>query len=265
MKSIIYILLLTFIISGCATAGKKMDYSRIFDDELSDLKDTVGRGNLPQAIRELSMLLEMDPKNKDARFLRAVAYQKRGQYKKAIEDYKILIKNYPDTSRAHYNLGMIYAFKEINKGAALESFDSFLTLDPTHAKAFDVAKLMCAIKNSMREARLSETDGVERFFANWSLDRAKRESDTDTKEKMIRGSAELDSTNPAHFIELARLSKANGRTKEAIKYYEKASVADPTNAEVHDELSRLLKQENRPAEAKIHSMKAKLFRLSSGA
>ncbi len=245
--------LIAFI--GCATPGKRIKYQYIFQEEISDIKESVAGGSPSQAIQSLSMMLEMDPKNKDTRFLRAIAYQKLNQYERAAEDYNILLEQYPDNGKAHYNLAMIYAFKVVDKKAALKHFDRFLTLDIKSPKAFEVAKIMCALARFQQAA---EAD-ANTVFADWSLKMSSEEKNEKAKKNLLLGAIDLDPGRLEPYFAMASELEEKGDLAEAAKYYEKAIDAVPTSAEAHYRLGQLLLKEKDESGAQIHLAKASLF------
>lgn len=246
-------ILIIFSLAACATTGKKTEYQNMFGDEISEIRDSVRRGSLEQSVRDLSMLLEMDPKNSDARFLRAVAYQKRNQFELAVEDYQKILKIGRNDSRAHYNLGMLYAFKTNDKKSALKHFDAFLTLEPRHQNAFEVAKIMCSLD------RRHEGEKSNEVFSEWGIKQAGSETNSEARKNMIEGAIKLAPTRSAPYLAMAESLETEGKIDEAIKYYEQALEASPTLSEAHRKLGRLLISKGRQREADIHLIKANLF------
>lgn len=248
---------------SCATSAKRLGSEHIIQEELFQIRESVNRGSLAQAVRDLGMLLEMDPKNKDARFLRAVAYQKRGQHEKAIDDYNLLIKYYPDHHKAHYNLAMIYAFKTYDKETALKHFDRFLTLEPKHPKAFSVAKIMCALDRPSRAPKtkdVSPGQQIDRFFANQGLKEAMEEADPGKRKKMLLEIVRLDPHRPQAYFILAQICEQEGKDSEATKYYKQALEHSPTFAQGHYQLGQLLLKKKQKRKGQVHLIKASLFR-----
>lgn len=260
MVNRIIIFFVVFAVAGCATSGKKFRY--VFQDEISQMRESVNRGSLEQAIRDLSMLLEMDPANKDARYLRAVAYQKKGQDEKAAQDYLLLLEHHPDDSKSQYNLAMIYAFKLTDKKAALRYFDNFLTLEPRHPEAFNTAKIMCTLDRSYQTLRadsISDSRRIDLFYADWGLKSALEEKNLEKRKKMILGAVDLDPSQPEPYFAMAKTSEEEGNYTDAIKYYKKAIEAGPTFADAHYNLGQLLLKEGKKDEAEVHLIKASLF------
>ena len=113
------ILALIIFFGGCATM-KPVMLHRAFQEDTGEAKKLVETGHLKQGVDDLSMLLDMDPKNSEARFLRAKAYQGLEQFDLAVKDYEALLKFDPNNTKALYNLGMIFGFKLNEPERALE-------------------------------------------------------------------------------------------------------------------------------------------------
>ncbi len=249
-------------VSGCATTGGGK-FKNIFDDDIAQNRSSVLHGSAPKAVTDLTMLIEMDPKNSEARYLRALAYQKLEHYNKAVEDYETLLKYDENNSKAHYNLAMILAFKTGDKKGALKHFDEFISLNPDHARAFSAAKVMLSLESESGPADTDEPELkqiIEEVLAEKGLMRLNSEENIHKRKKKI---AEIIRLNPqsadARFV-MAKVMEEEGRTDEAIRTYEAALELKPTFAECHYELGQLLTKTKRKNEGQIHLFKAELFR-----
>lgn len=248
------VLILFFILISCASPGKHMRGQYMFQNEVAELRESVKKGSPSSAVQNLSMLLEMDPKNKDARFLRALSYQKLGQYERAIEDYETIISRNDTDPKVHYNLGMIYAFKVDNKKRSLEYFDRFLSLSPDNKKAFDVAKLMCSLDRGSEDLSRTKT-----LFASWSRKKAEEERNEKARKNLLMGAIELEPSNRDAYFNMAREFEEKGDTAGAVKFYKEALLASPTFSEAHYRIGQLLILHGRKEEGRIHLLKASLF------
>lgn len=249
-KMIAPLLLGSFLLgSGCA-ANRMMALNRAFGDEVEEGKRLIRTGHYSQAIDDLSMLLEMDPKNKEARISRAVAYQQLEEFPLAIRDYEEVLKENPGSSRAHYNLGMIYAFKLNEPRRALEHFNLFLSADPKHSKAFNAAKIMCSIDwTDSENRRLQEIVG-----------HAMETADPDRRRKELSEAAKEDPHSPLPYYLIGKSHEYQGEEREAIRSYEKALEIRPTCAPCHEALGKLLvRRKKNSSEGRIHLLKADLL------
>lgn len=245
--------------NGCATTGGGK-FRNLFEEDIAQNRESVRQGNIPKAIGELSLLLEMDPQNEETRFLRALAYQKMEHYEKAAKDYNELLKYHPKHEKANYNLGMIYAFKIGDKKAALKCLDRFITLNPTHQNAFSAAKTMLSLDKEDSYANQPEfKKTIEKILTDRGIARAETEGDEQKKKKTLQ---EIIHSAPnsaqAHFA-MAKTLEEEGKTEDAIKSYKNALEINPTFALCHQELGRLLIRTGKENEANIHLTKASLF------
>jgi len=250
------ILLMLIMISffSCASTGKHMRGQNMFQDEVLELRESVRKGSPASAVQNLSMLLEMDPKNKDARFLRALSYQKLGQYEMAIKDYETIISKEDTDPKIHYNLGMIYAFKVDDRKQALKYFDRFLSLSPESKKSFDVAKLMCSLDRGPENPSRAKA-----LFANWSRKKAEKEKNGKARKNLLMGAIELEPSNRDSYFNMAREFEEKGDTAGAIKFYKEALLASPTFSEAHYRLGQILIPQGKKEDGQIHLLKASLF------
>jgi len=259
-KAILISLILTLALSACATSGGKR-FRNLFEDDLASNRESVRLGSSPQTINDLSMLLEMDSKNGEARFLRALAYQKKGDYEKAAEDYTVLLKNNPDNIKANYNLAMIYAFKMHKYDEALKHFDRFITLNPDNQKNFQAAKIMLSLDQDSPESDPANLNRIiEGVLADQGMIRAGGEESSQKRRKTLADAIRSSPSSAGLHFAMAKSYEQDGKIDEAIKYYEAALELKPTYAECHYELGRLLSKTNKKDEGEMHLFKASLFR-----
>lgn len=246
------LILLTGIALTFACAAARPSAVRFaFEDDLQEAKKSINSGHLRQAIDDLTMLLAMDSKNDEARFLRATAYQELDDQTDAIQDYQTLLKRNPRFAKAHYNLGMIYAYKLNDPVRALEQFDLFLSTEPNHPKAFSVAKIMCSL-----DANRTET--TDENFQQF-LDQVMEVGDPEKRrEKLLEGTRRYPSSPVTHYL-IGKTYEYEGETEAAMRAYETALSLQSTCAPCHLALGKLLAKKSRNPEAELHLLKAKLF------
>ncbi len=257
---VVFFFLLT-VFSGCATTTKT-DFKNLFAEDIAYNRQAIQQGNMPRAIGELSMLLEMDPTNQEALFLRALAHQKMGQFTKSAQDYEQLLNLNINHSKAHYNLGMIYAFKTYNRKLAIKHLDKFISLKPKHPNAYSAAKVMLQLANqNKRSAELDEElqNTIEDVLTNRTLIRIETEKDINKKKKLLEKSLKLSPNDEKMHFAFGKLLEQEGKTSEAINSYKKALSLQPTLADCHLRLGQLLAQNKKKREAEIHFLKASLF------
>lgn len=82
-----------------------------------------------EARESLTRALDLDPKNSVARLNRAIVNLRTKQYAAALDDYDILLEQFPNAYQVRFGLGEIEAGKG-NTNAAIEHFKSCLPLVP---------------------------------------------------------------------------------------------------------------------------------------
>jgi|GEM_PF-2323799 len=247
---------------GCASVGTPF-MAQAFEDDIQEGRKLIQSGHLKQAVDDLSVFLEMAPKNEEARFLRALAYQGLEQFPAAVKDYELVIKNNPKSVKSHYNLGMILAYKLNEPGHALEHFDEYLSLynsgDNSGERAYSVAKLMCAIDQSFHGYG---GPGVDQNTLPGLLIEAGKISDPSEKRKKLAEIAKDNPSSPVPLYLIGKSYESEGKRDEAIKSYEEALKLHLTCGVCHESLGNLLLQKRRTEEGQSHKKKAQLFMAS---
>ena len=251
IRPLFFGLLLAGLASGCASLGGSAVVHRAFREDMQEGNKLVQTGHYRQAVDELSMLLEMDPRNEEARLVRAVAYQALEELPLAIEDYETVLKGNPDSAKAHYNLGMIYAFKLDDPRRALGHFDRFLSLEPDHPKAFAVAKIMCSVDNSA---------GTGDPVLDEALQRAGQIPNLEERKSRIGDLARESPGSPLPHLLLGKTYEFEGEGDQAIESYRTAIEIQPTCAPCQQRLGKALLGRRKTArEGMALLRKAELF------
>jgi Flp pilus assembly protein TadD len=192
------------ILAGCATAGKNR-FKDLFEDELAQNRQSIKFGSVPKAVEELTMLLEMDPKNEEARFLRALAYQKMEHFDKA--------------------------FKTRDAVTALKHFDRFISLEPDHPRVFTAAKIMLSLDGAASSDQDNLKDLIRDTLADREVSRiATGDGNGKDAIKKLEKAIELKPTCAKCHRALADILKDAGRKEEAQIHLVKAGLFDPNNS-----------------------------------
>lgn len=243
------LLLLVLTLASCATTSAR-GWKRNSQIQLEESERMIQTGQRRLAVDELSMLIEIDPQNEQARLLRGIAYQGLEEYQLAIQDYEAVLKKNPAAEKAHYNLGMIYAFKINEVSKALDHFDQFLSLQPDHSKAYAVAKIMRSIEDQGIEPL---PDGFDQILEISDL--------TERRQQLQEAASRFPSSPLPHYF-IGKSYEQEGDLAKAIESYETALKIRPTSGAAHRSLANLLLKKGRKGESKIHQTKASLFESS---
>lgn len=215
------LLFLLSLMAGCASMRPAV-FNRAFSDDVEAAKRLVSTGHLKQAIDELTLLIDMDPKNIEARSLRGAAYQGLEEFDLAVKDFEEAVRIDPSNPKVHYNLGMIFAYKLHDPRRALEHFDRFLSLAPGHDRAYAVAKVMCSIDTSQAGSPIPSYLAGKSYEEEGKIEEAMRS---------YREAIEKRPTcAPCHYS-LGRLLILKKKTGEGQSHLARAKLFDPNSSQ----------------------------------
>lgn len=90
-------------------------------------------GDLPRALKELDLVLAADPKNVQARYLRALIYSTQKDFDKAADEYEAILQSFSSADPANIEiygyLGQLY-YSQRQYPKAIKQFETILSLDP---------------------------------------------------------------------------------------------------------------------------------------
>lgn len=104
------------------------------DEQLRRARELLDSGQREQALQELSQLIEANPKNADAWFLRGLTYDEQEHLELALRDYEAALKIDTRFVDAHVNRGFVLDRMGEPK-AALKDYEAAIALAPDHALA----------------------------------------------------------------------------------------------------------------------------------
>jgi tetratricopeptide (TPR) repeat protein len=91
-------------------------------------------GDVPQAARELTAALALEPAGRWTNFYSGVCAYRMGEYEDAVSAFSVCIGTAPDDAGCFYNRALAYACLG-RLAEALHDYDRVLEIDPTHARA----------------------------------------------------------------------------------------------------------------------------------
>jgi Tfp pilus assembly protein PilF len=206
------------LVSGCATGDEKGDDAKQFRD--ADWHYKMGAGyfeshEIPLAIRELHLSLEMDPKQYKAHYLLGFISMGRRKYTDAIQHFKAALRIKPDFHFAKNNLGTVYL--------ALERWDEAVE-----------------VFTDLLDEPLYPTPELAHNNLGWAYFNLRRYSDAIDHFKMAQF---LKPTLCLAYNNLGRTYEELRQATKAIAQYRTALRKCPTNyAEPHFRLAKLLQQ-----------------------
>ena len=93
-------------------------------------------GDLDQALADYTKIIELDPKNTDAYYSRAIVYEDKGNLDQAISDYTQVLALDAKYVRAVYNRGILY-HKQGKLDQAIADYTKAMELDLTSPRPYN--------------------------------------------------------------------------------------------------------------------------------
>jgi tetratricopeptide (TPR) repeat protein len=94
------------------------------------------KGDYDHAIQDFNEAIHLNPNAESAYYGRGYAYKKKGDYDRAIQDFNEAIHLNPNFERAYYDRGNAYIDKE-DYDRAIQEFDIAIRLNPNDANAYN--------------------------------------------------------------------------------------------------------------------------------
>lgn len=180
------------------------------------------RGDLDEAARIFSHILEMDPNNLTAHNLLGICFIKMGRESEALYHWRKVIELKPNSIDARRNLAKVLASRKLYRQAE-EQFLTVLELNPDDVKA------------------LVELGDI-----------ALESGDVESAEEYYARVLEIDPDLVVPYRELADIAGRRGEQEVAISYMEQAFALDTTNVVIRQDLARALRQAGRYRESLRH-------------
>ena len=167
--------------------------------------------NIPSAMRELTKASELDPENPEIDVALGLAYQSRGDLRKAAEYFRAAIGKKPDYAEAHNNLGIVLS-QEGRGEEAIREFEMAATnvLYPTPEWAY---------YNMGEEYR--------------------RRKDAAKAEEMYRRAIRMNDRYVNAYLRLAHLQADRDRVEDAARTLEACVALSPSAAPAWMDLGRV--------------------------
>jgi tetratricopeptide (TPR) repeat protein len=125
-------------ITGCtaliqAGRGTTENLSVIYNNRGTAYDD---KGDYDRAIQDFNEAIHLDPNAEIAYYGRGYAYKKKGDYDRAIQDFNEAIHLNPNFERAYYDRGNAYIDKD-DYVRAIQEFDDAIRLNPKDENAYN--------------------------------------------------------------------------------------------------------------------------------
>src|SRR6267378_2619199 len=121
------ILAFAFILGGAAAARA---------DDLQDAQQLFKSGQTQQALERVNRALAANPREPQARFLKALIFTEQGKQQEAIDIFSKLTQDYPNLPEPYNNLAVIYASQgQYDKARA--ALEQSIRTHPSYATAYE--------------------------------------------------------------------------------------------------------------------------------
>lgn len=106
----------------------------------------------PLAVQYFDNALRIDSTSLEAREFKGAFYKRRGEFDKAFEIYRDILRLNPDYANAYFDIGMIYIDKD-SLDKAYDNFDIAIKTDPLFVKAYYYRGLTSELMGKIEAAR----------------------------------------------------------------------------------------------------------------
>ncbi|MEW6237494.1 MAG: tetratricopeptide repeat protein [Candidatus Omnitrophota bacterium] len=205
--------------------------------EMDDGFSSYFKGDYTAAIIHFKKVIELDLNEEFAYYFLGAAYEKLGQFEKALEAYKQAIRLKPDIAEAHHGLGVAYE-KLGQYEKAIEAYKQAIRLKPDYADAH-YGLGVAYEKLGHYEKALEECKQAIRLkpdFADAHYNLGVAYSDLKRPEKAIEAFKQAIRLKPDHAEANANLGVTYGRLgqyEKAIEACKQAIRLKPDIAEAH--------------------------------
>lgn len=127
LRSVLACLVLAFFSASFASAAP---------DAYQEARRLVGQGDLPGAMRQLNDLLEKEPRDARARFLKGVILTEQGKSPEAIKIFTALTEEFPELPEPYNNLAVLYAAQG-QDDKARQALEAAIRTHPSYATAHE--------------------------------------------------------------------------------------------------------------------------------
>ena len=136
------------------TDTKIRTYQDVLKNDPGNLQALIGIGNIymdskqyPQAISHYEKALKIQPENVDVRVDMGTCYRNIDLPGKAVAEYKMGLTYQPNHANALANLGVVLAYDMKDPNGAVETWEKFLKVAPTHQMADHIRQEISRIKS----------------------------------------------------------------------------------------------------------------------
>ncbi len=213
--------------------GIKRDVARTNDYLKREIDVYIRQGNSTMALAKNDQILRNDPKDPEAKGLRATFMLDKGDVSQAETDLQSVVTARPGNFVAHFNLGRAhFAKNEIEQ--AFQEFQRCIELRPDYMPARYAITQVAIIKGDFNAAvqDADEVLKIQPFSVQGRVMKAaalQRLDRYDEARKLLNEVLEKNPKQVETLLELGVLDLNQKKTKDALDHFQKAYAAAPTN------------------------------------
>lgn len=212
----------------------------------------IARGENPQAVQTAEEVISADQTNLTARLIRATGLINMREFQRAREELTAILKLYPKSNDAHFQLGELDYMERRFTDADAEFKLLIQANDPRGLPGMIEAKAAqgqwdAAIQLAEDQVRQSPDRIDYRIELAIACSRAGRFAEaTEQFQKLI----EKKPNSPELYVRIGEAKKSAGDTRGAIESFQKASQLDPRNVLSHLDLAMTYEQAGHDEDAR---------------
>jgi Flp pilus assembly protein TadD len=264
LKSGSLALILSLVICPCLLCDS--------ENPLKKAQELLAKGSLAEAVTALRQVVRDDPANLDAHLSLATALALEGLRAPSLMEMSIAIRLSPDSAKARNQLGVIQS-RFFDTEAARKAFVEALSLDPNFAEAHLNLSLILAQNGDLSDAmthldRAADLYGNTKPAARAYFLRAKvwsAQGDNDKAIADLQKATEADPLDAEAWFDLSQLEHSNGAMDTAFAAARKAIVLNPNDPPAQSWIGRLYLENGDSAQAVKHLQIARSFGASDKA
>ncbi len=198
-----------------------------------EIEAYIRAGKVPTANEKNEAVLKIDPKDPDARGLKATFLLDRGEVNQAMGELQSVVTARPNNFVARFNLGRAH-FARGEYEQARQEFDTAIQLRPDYIPA-RLAQTQVALVRGDTEAALHDSEELLKVAPNSVQGRVMKAASLqrlgryDEARQLLEEVLAKQPNQTETLLELGVLDLAQKKNKEAIDLFQRASTANPNN------------------------------------
>ncbi|MDO8745838.1 MAG: tetratricopeptide repeat protein [Candidatus Brocadiaceae bacterium] len=208
----------------------------ILEKLITEGESSIHDCNFDKAVSVAREVIKIDPGNKKARWLLAMAYSKKGEMDEAVNVCKEIIGLYPDDIHAYTLLGWIYVQRDLLEDA-MNLAGQAVRIEPENADIRALMAFIYASQNQIHEAiEMCNMVNNKASGENVSADYGWVKGNVTSIEQKLREVMDVLKMKPDYteaYLCLGWLHSKNGEIDEAITAFRKVIELMPDSYNVH--------------------------------